>query len=570
MMDTVLNIGLNDATVEALAKQLGQRALRLGLLPPLRADVRRRRARPQAQEQERGRSVRDASSSTRRRRAASSSTPSSRRAELKELVAEFKAAIKRRRGHDFPDDPMEQLWGAIGAVFGSWKNDARRHLSPHVRHPHDWGTAVNVQAMVFGNLGDDCATGVAFTRDPSTGERRFFGEYLINAQGEDVVAGIRTPQPINIARQVGPRTTCRSRRRCPPPTQRSGAHLSRSSRSTTATCRTSSSPSSKGKLWMLQTRNGKRTAAAAVRIAVDMVDEGLITADEAVLRVDAEQARPAAAPDARSQGGQDASSRAGCRRRPGAAVGKVVFHADDAEADGAEGRASVVLVRVETSPEDIHGMNAAAGHPHRVRRHDLARGRRGARHGQVLRRRLLAASTSTTRRQQLTVAVDGKVRRRQEGRRHLARRRHAARSSSARCPCRRRRSTRTTQQLMGWVDERAACACAPTPTRRRTRRRRAFGAEGIGLCRTEHMFFDEDTILAVRADDPGRHGRASGAARSTRSCPCSAGLRRHLPRHERAAGHDPPARSAAARVPAARSDGADRRSWRRSSASRPT
>src|SRR5262249_26004550 len=203
---------------------------------------------------------------------------------LRELVAEFKAEIKKRKGRDFPDDPWEQLKGAIGAVFGSWENHRAVTYRQMYNIPSSWGTAVTVQAMVFGNQGDDCATGVAFTRDPSTGEKRFFGEFLINAQGEDVVAGIRTPQPINIAGKRNPDD--RSLEEAMPAAYQELVRTYEKLEAHYRDMQDLESPIQKAKPWMLQTRNGKRTAKAMVRIAVEMVKEGMITPDEAVLRAD--------------------------------------------------------------------------------------------------------------------------------------------------------------------------------------------------------------------------------------------------------------------------------------------
>ncbi|MEE8544536.1 MAG: pyruvate, phosphate dikinase, partial [Alphaproteobacteria bacterium] len=276
-----------------------------------------------------------------------------------EVIAEYKALAERELGGPFPQDVVEQLRGAIGAVFGSWMN--RRAVTYRRLHniPESWGTAVTVQAMVFGNMGQDCATGVAFTRDPSSGERSFFGEYLINAQGEDVVAGIRTPQHLTVAAKEANDSELPAMEEVMPGAyaelveihQRLEAHY-RDMQDVEFTVQS-------GKLYMLQTRAGKRTTKAALKIAVDMVSEGLIERSEAVARIDPlsleQLLHPMLDPDAERQ-----VLARGLPASPGAASGLVVFHPDEAEKRSAEGE-SVILVRVETSPEDIHGMHAANG-----------------------------------------------------------------------------------------------------------------------------------------------------------------------------------------------------------------
>ena len=273
------------------------------------------------------------------------------------MVAGYKDMVAQETGKPFPQDPHEQLWGAIGAVFGSWMNP--RAITYRRLHdiPAEWGTAVNVQAMVFGNMGDDCATGVCFTRDPSTGENVFYGEYLVNAQGEDVVAGIRTPQPMSKAR-AKPGEVAAGRGDAGGLRRAADASARRWS-STTATCRTWSSPSSRSKLYMLQTRNGKRTAAASLRIAVEMAHEGLIDQNEAVRRVNPAALDQLLHPTLDPKAPRTLLAK-GLPASPGAASGAVVFSADEAESRACKGEA-VILVRIETSPEDIHGMHAARG-----------------------------------------------------------------------------------------------------------------------------------------------------------------------------------------------------------------
>ena len=273
---------------------------------------------------------------------------------LKELVAEFKAEIKNRLGVDFPDDPYAQLEGAIKAVFQSWQND-RADLYRRLNNiPVEWGTAVNVQAMVFGNKGADSATGVCFTRDPASGENVFYGEFLINAQGEDVVAGIRTPEKIEALGNVLPKA------------YKQLLDIRKKLEKHYKDMQDIEFTIENGKLYMLQCRNGKRTGFAGVRIAVEMVDEKLISKEEALRRVEPEALnqllRPVFLPAAKKAAIEDGRLLAkGLPAGPGAATGKVVFFADEAEALAAKGETNLILCRHETSPEDIRGMNASLG-----------------------------------------------------------------------------------------------------------------------------------------------------------------------------------------------------------------
>jgi pyruvate,orthophosphate dikinase len=272
---------------------------------------------------------------------------------LKELVAEFKAAIKKETGSEFPDNPMEQLWGAIGAVFGSWMNDRAITYRKLNDIPAEWGTAVNVQSMVFGNMGEDSGTGVAFTRDPATGTNLFYGEYLFNAQGEDVVAGIRTPHPISELEKDAPKLykELDNYRKILEKHYKDMLDIEFTIQ--------------QGKLWMLQCRVGKRTGFAAIKMAVDMVKERLIEKEEALLRIDPNQLnqllRPIFDLDEKKKAIDAGRLMAkGLNAGPGAACGKVALSAEDAEKMAASGD-PVILVRIETSPEDIKGMNAAEG-----------------------------------------------------------------------------------------------------------------------------------------------------------------------------------------------------------------
>ncbi|HEY2253773.1 MAG TPA: PEP/pyruvate-binding domain-containing protein, partial [Planctomycetaceae bacterium] len=349
MMDTVLNIGLNDKTVEALAKQTGNERFAwdsyrrfvqmygdvvLDLKPKDKKDKDPFEELLEHKREKAGAKVDSDLSAT----------------QLKELVAEFKKAIKDRTGHDFPTDPLEQVWGAIGAVFRSWMNDRAMVYRRTYGIPHEWGTAVNVQAMVFGNLGNDCATGVGLTRDCALGVPGFCGDYLINAQGEDVVAGIRTPQRIEVT----------LRKEMPAAFDQLndiGKVLEKHYKEVQDIEFTVQ----KGKVWMLQTRNAKRTGFAAVRIVVDLVNEGLITSNEALSakRIPADDLNqllqpifdPASKKAAQSEGRLLAK---GINAGPGAATGRICFHALDAEAQWQKDpKIELILVRNETSPEDL-------------------------------------------------------------------------------------------------------------------------------------------------------------------------------------------------------------------------
>jgi pyruvate, orthophosphate dikinase len=492
MMDTVLNLGLNDATVDGLAKKSGSPRFAydsyrrfvqmygdvvLGLKPESKNETDPFELLLEKKKEARG---------------VHNDVELDERA-LRELVAEFKAEIKKRKGRDFPDDPWEQLHGAIGAVFGSWENPRAVTYRQMYNIPGSWGTAVTVQAMVFGNQGDDCATGVAFTRDPSTGEKRFFGEYLQNAQGEDVVAGIRTPQPINNESKRQPEE--KSLEELMPAAY---ADLVRTYEKLEQHYRDMQDIEftiHKGKLWMLQTRTGKRTAKAMVRIAVEMVQEKMISADEAVLRADAGKLDELLHPMLDPKADKRIIAR-GLPASPGAAVGKAVFHADDAVSEAQKGE-RVVLIRVETSPEDIHGMTAAQG---------ILTTRGGmTSHAAVVARGMgkccvagAGAINVDYAKQQMSVNVDGKV--------AVVKRGDVLSLDGAKgevilgaVPMSAPALDDDYKQLMTWVDERRKLRVrtnADTPTDAQTARN--YGAEGIGLCRTEHMFFAEDKILAVR------------------------------------------------------------------------
>ena len=413
--------------------------------------------------------------------------------DLKTLVDMFKAIVRKRTGQNFPTDPVEQLWGGIGAVFGSWQ--ANRAITYRRLNdiPSDWGTAVNVQAMVYGNMGDDCATGVAFTRNPSTGENAFYGEFLTNAQGEDVVAGVRTPEPVaKMAREL-------------PDAYRTLEGIYQTLEKHYRDVQDIEFTVQQGKLWMLQTRNGERTAAAAVKIAVDMVREGLITQREAVQRVEPGQLdqllHPTFDPEAERQVLTE-----GLPASPGAASGKVVFLVEEAEEEAAQGE-RVLLVRLETSPEDIGGMNAAQG---------ILTARGGmTSHAAVVARGMGKCCVAGCG----DLAIDYKANQFSVGDVVVKGGDWVSIDGSTgevmlgRVPTQEPEFSGDFATLMGWADEfRKLNVRTNADTPHDSAVAREFGAEGIGLCRTEHMFFEGDRINIVRemilADDEAGRRRA--------------------------------------------------------------
>jgi pyruvate,orthophosphate dikinase len=407
------------------------------------------------------------------------------------IVAAYKTVVQDELGKPFPQDPREQLWGAISAVFGSWMN--QRAMTYRRLHgiPAEWGTAVNVQAMVFGNMGDDCATGVAFTRDPSTGENIFYGEYLVNAQGEDVVAGIRTPQHLTLVGKERNGSDLPAMEEVMPDVFAQLAEVRETLEAHYKDMQDIEFTVQQDRLYMLQTRSGKRTAGAAIRIAVEMVKEGLITKSDAISRVEAGQLDQLLHPRLDPKADRNVLSR-GLPASPGAASGKIVLSSDLAE-DMAQKGEDVILVRIETSPEDIHGMHAARGilttrggmtsHAAVVARgmgrpcvagagdisvdYDTGEVRIG---GTVLRSGDLLTIDGAT-----GEVIEGEV------------------------PTIEPEMSGDFATLMSWADSIRRLKVrtnAETPIDARTAR--DFGAEGIGLCRTEHMFFDPERIVAVR------------------------------------------------------------------------
>ena len=406
----------------------------------------------------------------------------------RQVVEGYKDLVHQETGKPFPQEPHDQLWGAIGAVFGSWMNP--RAITYRRLHdiPAEWGTAVNIQAMVYGNMGNDCATGVCFTRDPSTGENMFYGEYLVNAQGEDVVAGIRTPQPLSKAVAKPGEIPLEA---AMPDAYRELMEVRAKLEAHYKDMQDLEFTVQQHKLYMLQTRNGKRTAAASLRMAVDMAHEGLIDEAEAVMRVNPSSLDQLLHPMLDPKAPRTLLGK-GLPASPGAASGIVVFTADEAESRAAKGEA-VILVRIETSPEDIHGMHAAQG---------ILTTRGGmTSHAAVVARgmgrpcvagaggisvdynsQVLAAGGKFIRAGE-TITLDGATGEVFVGSVAMI---EPAMSGDF-------------GTLMGWADKHRRLgvrANAETPVDAETARK--FGAEGIGLCRTEHMFFDPERILAVR------------------------------------------------------------------------
>ena len=426
----------------------------------------------------------------------------------KEIVAEYKSAVETELDEPFPQDTGAQLWGAIGAVFGSWQN-ARAQIYRRLHNiPDDWGTAVTVQTMVFGNMGETSATGVAFTRNPSTGANRIYGEFLLNAQGEDVVAGIRTPQPLTEeARSEADEELPSLEGLMPAAFAELKAVFTRLERHY-RDMQDIEFTIQEGKLWMLQTRAGKRTLEAGMRIAVDLADAGIISREEAVLRIEPSALDQLLHPTI-DPGSEKHVLTSGLPASPGAACGGIVFTADAAEEGKSRGK-SVILVRVETSPEDIHGMHAAAG---------ILTARGGmTSHAAVVARGMgrpcvsgasalkidAKAETMTIGREVFTsgdiITIDGSSGEVLKG---TARMRQPELSGAF-------------ATLMSWADGfRRLGVRANADTPRDAEQAKSFGAEGIGLCRTEHMFFDEARILAMRemilADD--ERGRRAALAK---------------------------------------------------------
>ncbi len=484
MMDTVLNLGLNDKTVQGLAKKSNnerfafdsyRRFIQMYSDVVLGVDHYHFEELLEARKQER-KVVQDTELNA---------------ADLKQLVEEYKDKVKEELGRDFPQDVNEQLWGAIGAVFASWMN--QRAITYRRLHdiPAEWGTAVNVQSMVFGNMGNDCATGVAFTRDPSTGDNDFYGEYLINAQGEDVVAGIRTPQQITIKGNKKNNLTLPAMEEEMPDVFAELVKIYKHLENHYKDMQDIEFTVQNKKLWILQTRNGKRTASAAVKIAVDFVKEGIIDKQTALLRIDPLSLDQLLHPTLDPKAHRKVIDR-GLPASPGAASGIAVFTAEDAEEKSAHG-IKTILVRIETSPEDIHGMHASEG---------ILTARGGmTSHAAVVARGMgkpcvsgagglsinYDAKTckvgSVTFTEGDVITINGST----------------GEVILGEVPTIQPVLSGDFATIMSWADEiRTLKVRANAETPEDSQAARKFGAEGIGLCRTEHMFFSNDRIIAVR------------------------------------------------------------------------
>lgn len=514
MMDTVLNIGLNDETVQALAKQSGNERFAwdsyrrfVQMYGDVVLDLKPKDKKEQDPFEE--------ILHHKKEKAGVKFDSELTAAQLKELVAEFKKAIKDRTGHDFPNEPMKQLWGAIGAVFGSWMNDRAIVYRRTYGIPHNWGTAVNVQAMVFGNLGDDCATGVGLTRDCALGTPGFCGDYLINAQGEDVVAGIRTPKRIEV-----------TLRQDMAPAFDQLNDIGKILEKHYKEVQDIEFTVQRGKVWMLQTRNAKRTGFAAVRIAVDLVNEGLIPKEEALnpKRIPADDLNQLLQPIFDPKGKADAQKQGkflakGINAGPGAATGKICFHASDAEAQFSKNpNVELVLVRRETSPEDLRGMKIAKG--------ILTAFGGASSHAALVSRQMgkvcivgcgdlnvdYHKGTVTVGDKVLKegddISIDGftgevfagQVKTQPSEVFQVLIGKTLAPEKSEMYP--------RYQQLMTWVDEvRKLRVRTNADVPEQATEAVAFGAEGIGLCRTEHMFFhhiDEFREMILASDVTAR------------------------------------------------------------------
>ncbi|MBX9882595.1 MAG: pyruvate, phosphate dikinase [Sphingomonas sp.] len=407
------------------------------------------------------------------------------------LVNEYQALVEQLWGKPFPQDVQDQLWGAVGAVFGSWQSDRAKVYRRLNNIPGDWGTAVNVQAMVFGNMGETSATGVAFTRDPSTGAHAYYGEFLINAQGEDVVAGIRTPQYLTKAAREAAGAKPLSMEEAMPETYAELAQVFDLLERHYRDMQDIEFTVQQGKLWMLQTRSGKRTAAAALKIAVDMAQEGLISEAEAVGRVDPSALDQLLHPTLDPKAPRDVLTK-GLPASPGAASGVVVFDSDMAERRAELGEA-VILVRVETSPEDIHGMHAARG---------ILTARGGmTSHAAVVARGMGRPCVSGAG----SISIDLKARVMRVAGREVKEGAVITIDGASgevmlgEVPTVQPELAGDFGTLMAWADKvRALKVRTNAETPADCRVAREFGAEGIGLCRTEHMFFDAARITAVR------------------------------------------------------------------------
>ncbi len=500
MMDTILNLGLNDTTVQGVIATTGN--------PRFAYDCYRRfvsmygdvvlGCKPE-HEDERD-PFEEILEAAKEAKGIQYDTDLDE-GDLKDLVVKFKAAVKERTGNDFPDDPLQQLWGAITAVFGSWNNDRAVAYRRLYDIPDTWGTAVNVQTMVYGNTGEESGTGVAFTRDPATGEDVFYGEFLVNAQGEDVVAGVRTPRPVSELAEVFP------------PAYEQLLEVRQTLERELRDMQDFEFTVEKGRLFMLQTRNGKRTGLAAIRIAVDMCEAGMITPQEALMRVEPEQLnqllRPIFSPESRRVAVAEGRVLAkGLAAGPGAATGQVAFNAGDADAMKTAGK-QVLLVRVETSPDDIRGMTVSEGiltarggmtsHAALVARQmgkvcvvgcealdidyrarTITVGDKVVKEGDWLSidgftGEVIVGQLETRPSEVLQVLLEGSLKPEDS------------------------QTFKYYDDMMKWADaERRLLVRANADQPDQSANALKFGAQGIGLCRTEHMFFGGERITAVR------------------------------------------------------------------------
>jgi pyruvate, orthophosphate dikinase len=500
MMDTVLNLGLNDETVEALAKKAGDRRF---AYDSYRRFIAMYCNVVLGMEHHHFEEILEAYKD---RNGYGLDTDLSAE-DWAKIVAHYKDGVKAQLSRPFPQDPHEQLWGAIGAVFGSWMN--ARAITYRRLHniPESWGTAVNVQAMVFGNMGETSATGVAFTRNPSTGENQLYGEFLINAQGEDVVAGIRTPQEISEAARIAAKSDKPSMETAMPQAFSELVRIYKKLERHYRDMQDLEFTVEQGKLWMLQTRSGKRTAKAALKIAVELAGDGLISQEEAITRVDPAALDQLLHPTIDPQAERKILA-TGLPASPGAASGEIVFSSDEAEALKGQGR-KVILVRVETSPEDIHGMHAAEGilttrggmtsHAAVVARGMGKACVSGAGSIRVDYAAQTLSSAGTTLKKGEILTIDGTT----------------GQVLVGRVPMLEPELSGEFATLMAWADAaRRLKVRANADTPKDARAAMKFGSEGIGLCRTEHMFFEENRIVAVREmiladDEAGRRAALS-------------------------------------------------------------
>ena len=484
MMDTVLNLGLNDQTVQGLARKTNnprfawdsyRRFIQMYSNVVLGVNTSILEANLEDLKEARGVHLDTELTAS----------------DLEELVTVYKAVLREDHGITFPQEPMEQLWKAIAAVFGSWNNNRAMRYREMNNIPHNWGTAVNVQSMVFGNMGDTCATGVCFTRDPSTGEKKFFGEFLVNAQGEDVVAGIRTPQPINNDSKNESNKQHATLEEVMPSAYSDLVADYKKLEAHYKDMQDIEFTIENGKLWVLQTRNAKRTVNAALKVAVDLVAEGLITKEEAVLRINPEDLNQLLHPrlDPKAKKTLIAT---GLPASPGAASGQMVFVSSVAEEWARDGK-KVVLVRAETSPEDIGGMAAATG---------ILTARGGmTSHAAVVARGMgkpcvAGCSSLVINEKTKTLTVKGKTY--HEGD-YLTFDGANGEVYEGLVPTIEAAINNDFATFMSWADEfRRLRVRTNADTPEDAKVAVEFGAEGIGLCRTEHMFFAPERILAVR------------------------------------------------------------------------